>query len=1059
MYIKNRLHRKDRFRKSTDIISTYTDIGVRPIMIKEKNVKKKRRRKGRRNHKEKMVCIPIEINQRSFLEKSYRIELDIMENEHLTNRNNIINVEPLEYTKSVNSLLKSKHIPPRSESTLKITPELLESIVDSTDTKNKMIKMYRKDVHMNSQDFKMSKKPANINQKKFNSEGDSTAIVSNGNFTASSESLTSLNISTPNNTSPLSPVRKSNMSIIVRDQIRNFYDNRLQRYVTNKLVIKKSFKYRPEDLIGVKESRRIKNGIRNNHTLEKIFGFEEYFELRRFKNLTNLKKAKTGKIRIDTPLDRTNTPHVKNKRLGSKQKDAIENTYQSTRDPSDYFIGIDSIKSSLRKGDKISRQVSTKNPSPFIATALRSSTLISGNDSRKKRKLNINAKDLMLRNSIFGKHDLGRDIKSNGAALPVKMKRIAVKKIVFLKISHEDLRKYANISDNVQIRIRVVNQKGLNLFSRKEMISLKDVEFDYAIDNQRPMSVHINTQKTKNKGKRSYSISIKKDKTSDHNINASAHVYLKTFPSGEMHDKSKFSHLLNAIFNINHPEKNKFNINSEIGGKLNRYVSSPVMIRSLTKIFTSSNSHIMLNNIETSQISTRSHGSRNSSEKIGLIAFPDPQSDKSRSKFKNGAGKPIGTVKLSLDKYPKNAKKINILRRDLDSNFPKKFKRVTQKNARLEGLGINAKPLEKARLDTKSSADFFDNTAVHGKNYEYAIEVIQRNGNKKVLPKKFKTNYSTPSNLINTQLTDLSIDLRSSGFNFRLKMDRNESTVVSNIKKAVKELEVVASSTDLNKSLLGPELEKVKNTLNSLDSAELELQNLTDGTSTSLGIYNNSDHINVKTAIPVGKGVIVCNPIANDFNSSLNSVLDSFDKISGIDKINLGSDLKIKNLRESLRENIKINNTQNREYFKNGKKISASPGIGNINAGLIGKFTGDIIQTKIFKPLSKDISIDRISLGSRITHKNRVLLSFKCIGSIENVDFLIISCKKEGVEKPVGTAMFAHSSDMVNFVDYTNEKYVGNIDYYARAVYEDGMIGKKMFIVNITILRNIMEKM
>jgi hypothetical protein len=77
---------------------------------------------------------------------------------------------------------------------------------------------------------------------------------------------------------------------------------------------------------------------------------------------------------------------------------------------------------------------------------------------------------------------------------------------------------------------------------------------------------------------------------------------------------------------------------------------------------------------------------------------------------------------------------------------------------------------------------------------------------------------------------------------------------------------------------------------------------------------------------------------------------------------------------------------------------------------------------------------------------HRVKLSFDIIGDTKDIDFIVISAKKEGEFFSVGPAHCEDDQKVVNYVDFTNVDYLGRVDYYAQAVFETGNISEMSFI-------------
>ena len=76
------------------------------------------------------------------------------------------------------------------------------------------------------------------------------------------------------------------------------------------------------------------------------------------------------------------------------------------------------------------------------------------------------------------------------------------------------------------------------------------------------------------------------------------------------------------------------------------------------------------------------------------------------------------------------------------------------------------------------------------------------------------------------------------------------------------------------------------------------------------------------------------------------------------------------------------------------------------------------------------------------------------MGTLSDIDFIIITAKKNNVYYPVGSAHCDKENNVYNFLDYTNSDYLGYIEYYAQAVFESGIVDSQKNKIGEVILVN-----
>ena len=81
-------------------------------------------------------------------------------------------------------------------------------------------------------------------------------------------------------------------------------------------------------------------------------------------------------------------------------------------------------------------------------------------------------------------------------------------------------------------------------------------------------------------------------------------------------------------------------------------------------------------------------------------------------------------------------------------------------------------------------------------------------------------------------------------------------------------------------------------------------------------------------------------------------------------------------------------------------------------------------------------------INTYVSPQHKVLITFKIECELNEIDFLIITAKKDGEYFPVGS-VHCHDDNLFNFLDYTNVDYLGSVEYYVQPVYTTGDISSR----------------
>lgn len=115
--------------------------------------------------------------------------------------------------------------------------------------------------------------------------------------------------------------------------------------------------------------------------------------------------------------------------------------------------------------------------------------------------------------------------------------------------------------------------------------------------------------------------------------------------------------------------------------------------------------------------------------------------------------------------------------------------------------------------------------------------------------------------------------------------------------------------------------------------------------------------------------------------------------------------------------------------------------------------TGDVARAYVDnRSVSYNIASNPANSISR-SSQGYPVIRFNITGKIDYVDFLIITCRRNGKEKIVGSCGFNQSGD-VTFVDYSNRDFVGQVSYFATPVEITGNLGQRVSLGSMVLLRN-----
>ncbi len=1035
MFITNNLKSKNRYRSKSSEIYFYDEIGFVPFIIDKKTIKSKRSKSKKDSGR--YLRIPVKVNKKSFVEKGLKIHVDILDDENMGNSMNVISMEPRVVSENAKILLSSNSSRITSLG-LSLDVESIQQVNNSTSKVKQYFERNTSNLIAIDSSTRQSKGEKGLS-------ADKKTIVSNANISLRNENgvgpkKKSLNIDTK--------IKKKNVSIIVKDQMINYHKYRKEKFITNKLKIRKTYQYSAKSIFSRKDIAIIKKSIRENISDEIAFGYEPYYELVKFRDNNSLK----SKIILTNEIDRFSRSNIVRKEDGVPNPEErfpisriIKDMYASGFDPLDSFVGYESHRNLFDKRKRERLRSTKKSKSMSRVYSLEKN--LSGNQRRDKRKLQTANKVLTLRRKVF--FDTDRKNKDK-EYIAIEKRRIASYKTCMIDIPLSDIESSSSSIDVLNLRIRITNNKGFVTHSKKFNINLDTAKLYYHIDTFSPVSMNFNSIKSRRLKKREFGLELNSELSSTQ----TSIVYGKNILSGDDPDKKTFTNVMTRTFQPDRKNKIKLNrhiLASKSGSgktsfKINKYSDNNIFLRCITKLTIAGfeSRSIIINNVETAQHSTFKSSHGNQKEKVNFVA----ESNVTKNNQKESLPRRFGSVTLTLDRVPKGAKKVNILRRDLESKRKHRFERVPNATSRVLPKKDN---LSNSVKDRTIKID--DNSAIDGKRYEYAIEVVNRKGSRYSLPMKSKMAFNKPLNAISIGMRGIVKDTRSSGFKFSLDIDRNENKSIDSLRQKINDISSVIEDKKVAESDLIPKLNEVKQVLGTMDTAEVQIKNISDGTITSMGVYRNKDTVSFDGELAVGKNRVIVKPIMSDVRNDLEKINSILDNMPDRQRLDIGLDSKFNDLRDNVTKKITLENFKNRNYFRNGKKIV--PNANRLEKSTIGDLTHDIASFDIDKEFRNRFDVIASKVRSVISPKNRVLLSFETVEEVSDIDFLILSAEKEGHESSVGTAIFNEGDRKINFIDYTNENYYGNIVYYARAVFNNGDISSRKFLRSVVLLNKL----
>lgn len=1086
MFLKNILRKNDRYRIATSVFKTFSEIGHYPFVVEEKSTKNRRRNRrgalmsGQSDNSSKLILyIPIRIDQKAFLNNQYNVYADILENEFTPENFKIVSFKPMSLF--TNPRIENRLLKDSGAGRFFSQKENIQKILKQDKDNFERMRLGLR-IDMNAQKnlkedsinkARENKIPANTN--KINS------YIPDIDMSGKKDLNSDIKISSKKTSN------KQNLINISKLGVENYSKNLKSKFAINNLAIKKTYKFDIKSLIKKKiindfnkkdiENSSIKLRTGKIKTTDlKIFGIEKYRTIISANSTEEIEKyASKSRMSFPAGVSTREKKTSKRREATSSFSERVNILYLDGKDPSDSFIGskqtisISDYKKSKFKGED-QRSVGF-NKSGRKGKILQDIAL--GNSDLKNVLKNV-SEEIELRKSIFppqdikiGVNNLGGRQGSEGVIhsteknkgrksnpkIAIEKQRIATKVIGYVKIPYTEALSMSGITLGekvLEINFRLTNSKGLNIYSKKEKIDMDKVSFEYYLDYLVPITA--NAHKIKNRRERSINTAsfLKVSIDNNNSFPIATKIYSK-HPSETVNiEDTMFSLAKNKNIQSKKTESITQRIPSgELGNKptLFRITYTPTQISGLRKF-----SGFILSNFTTAQY-INNKSKRLNQERVNFIASPRISTEKN-------------VMDIKAEGIPRDARKVTLMRRTLSVKSPRsKFNIVKSIDStdlinKNESVDISSRSSSFSNDRESKTFEISDRTVKDGESYEYKLVFTDRRGEEKEYPKKFRATFRNRTGRISASPRNIKKDLNSSRVSFNVTGKKVE---VNNIEEEVNR--IIGDMDEKTAKSFEKEINEIKQTFSNINTYKVEVHNISDGTSKFLGEYREGEKVEISGNIKLGRHMVTINPVEKNTELDLKDISNSLKKVENIlnqdtqieSRVAQASLSKIKNNVGKITENS--DKFFKSDYLKKGKILTDtyfSEKFGSDQS--IVNQTHDIATFEFTKEKSYDFKVKTSSIKFTITRKNRILIRFSINTESEDIDFLIFSCEKEGEDYPVGTAIFNENST-INFLDFTNEDYYGEIKYYVTPVFENGNTGNKTQLGTVRLLEKLMESL
>jgi len=417
-------------------------------------------------------------------------------------------------------------------------------------------------------------------------------------------------------------------------------------------------------------------------------------------------------------------------------------------------------------------------------------------------------------------------------------------------------------------------------------------------------------------------------------------------------------------------------------------------------------------------------------------------------------------ITVDVTNLPADTESVKLLRKrtclvNNPNNRIRKAEYVLERNPGNDELIVSAR-----EMNDLGAVRFLDVNVLDDTNYEYQAEILLTRGTKHVPPKKARETFNESESLTIAKFFDTPEKLGNSGYQNQnmqiLSLEGNKTiadTIIDNLSKK-------PGIPDIFKE----DIQKIKVATNVTKRASISLINKTTGDIDYIGDFENGAEIKKPKILTKNCEYTFR---VEPYEYSPIEVIDNLAKILESGKNLQEKEIapKFSALKRSALTNIKKTNKRtlkkNRsKYFSRRrlKKGSIEPPDRSISIAKSRpkmdffdvEKSGDTVYVDFDNFANRNFNITGKDFYVAPDHK--VIVTFNVLGDIDDIDFYIITSKKEGNFFPVGSAHCDKVSKTINYLDYVNCDYLGVVDYYVQAVYEDGSISDRKNIGKVALI-------
>lgn len=446
-------------------------------------------------------------------------------------------------------------------------------------------------------------------------------------------------------------------------------------------------------------------------------------------------------------------------------------------------------------------------------------------------------------------------------------------------------------------------------------------------------------------------------------------------------------------------------------------------------------------------------------------------------------------ITVEVRNLPPDTDSVKLLRKSISnvnrSNKMQKMEYVIDPN--------NDSRVQIKKPDLNRMVTFVDRGVVDNTTYEYRAEILLDRGTKHVSTNCIREKFQERLDIL-TPFLGVSDDIdQNSG-------ETNSNIKIKGISKVFMDVDAYSSMTNETRKINLPtlkfdkqktiadslvdtlskkgdvftdDLKKIKDATNVQGGATVTLINKTNGSRFHLGDLKEGQPLITKTASINNEDIRPNCEYSLKIEPFETSTKDTIDKIAKIlsqpKSLTPGSVAvgKFSSIRRSALASIKKARGRNLNFKKDRTKFFSKR---RLKRGVIEPsdrtlalassavksdfidldYTGDILNIKF--DTNRVQKFSAIPVETYVSPHHNVVLTFKVRGNLNDIDFIIISAKKDDDYFPVGSAHCDKTDSIYNFLDYTSADYLGGIEYYAQAVYESGEVADQRYKIGEAVL-------